>query len=83
MTQSKDDCATGCTVRESWFIFRQVYDINILSEISSPVLVTGQTAMYRVPVILPGVKLLGFSAGASCLHNAEIKNWWSYTSFSA
>jgi hypothetical protein len=60
-----------------------ISDINIFSEKSSPVLETGQTAVYRVPVILPGVKLLGFSAGASCLHNTEIKNWWSYTSFSA
>ena len=33
---------------------------------------TGQTAVYRVPVILPGVKLLALSADVSCLHSAEI-----------
>jgi hypothetical protein len=83
MTRSIDDWATGCTVGESWFNFRQGYDINIFSEYQDPVMGTGQTPVYWVLVILPGVKLVGLPADATCPHSAEIKNGWSYTSISA
>ena len=36
MTKSIDDWATGYTVGDSWFNFRQGYDITIFFEISSP-----------------------------------------------
>ena len=44
---------------------------------------TDQTPVYWVMFISRGVKLLGFSPDALCLHSAEIKNGWSYTSISA